>query len=347
MVLIFTFVVAAGTSIVFGSLAAFLSRESLAAGLKEGTGGASASRRRHRVRSLLIVSQIALSFLLLTGAGLMLRSFVKMQRVDPGFVPQHILADEGVPNFTKYTKPEQYRELGNRMLESAKMRPGVMSVAHLFEFSVRSGFGSFRDGHQSYDIEGRPLKDGEMQPMAAARVASADYFKLLGIPLIEGRRFTEADTIGSAAGRDRSISRWCGINGPARIRSAIAFRSTMGKTWQKIVGVVGDTKELALDHPADDQVYVPLEQYPQWGSLLVRTMGDPMSVARDIRQSVYDVDPDTALTHMISLEAARSATLGIAAADDRFAGGVCGAGFGDGRYGHRRNHGADGEPAPA
>jgi len=308
VVLIFTFVVAAGTSIVFGSLAAFISRESLAAGLKEGTGGASASRRRHRVRSVLIVTQIALSFLLLAGAGLMLRSFVKMQRVDPGFVPQHILSMGVNPDFTKYTKPEQYRELANRVLESTKMRPGVMSVALSSSFPFDPDSEVFGTNTNTYDIEGRPLKDGEMQPMAVARVASPDYFKLLGIPLIEGRTITEADTseapqvvvINQALARHK----WPGDD---PVGHRISF--DMGKTWLKIIGIVGDTKELALDRPTSDQVYLSLEQYPQWGSLLVRTNGDPMSVARDVRQSVYDVDPDTALTNMISLEAARSATL--------------------------------------
>ncbi len=308
VVLLFTFIVAAGTSIVFGSLAAFLSRESLAAGLKEGTGGASASRRRHRVRSLLIVSQIALSFLLLTGAGLMLRSFVKLQRVDPGFVPQHILAMKVSPNFTKYTKNDQYRALSNRMLESAKMRPGVMSVAISSSFPFDPDSVVFGLGINPYLIEGRPLKDGEAQPTSAARVASADYFKLLGIPILEGRSFTEADTKDAqqVAIVNQALVRhhWAGED---PIGHRISFDD--GKTWQTIVGVVGDTKELALNQPADEQVYVPVDQYPQIGSLLVRTMGDPMSVARDIRQSVYDVDPDTALTHMQSLEAARSATL--------------------------------------
>ncbi len=212
------------------------------------------------------------------------------------------------PDFTKYTKPEQYRELANRVLESTKMRPGVMSVALSSSFPFDPDSEVFGTNTNTYDIEGRPLKDGEMQPMAVARVASPDYFKLLGIPLIEGRTITEADTseapqvvvINQALARHK----WPGDD---PVGHRISF--DMGKTWLKIIGIVGDTKELALDRPTSDQVYLSLEQYPQWGSLLVRTNGDPMSVARDVRQSVYDVDPDTALTNMISLEAARSATL--------------------------------------
>ena len=308
VVLLFTFLIAAGTSIVFGSLAAFISRESLAAGLKEGTGGASASRRRHRVRSVLIVSQIALSFLLLTGAGLMLRSFVKLQRVDPGFVPQHVLVMDTAPNFTKYKGPDQYRQLGNRILESAKMRPGVMSVAISSSFPFDPDSTVFGLGVNTYMIEGRPLKDGEPEITTAARIASPDYFKLLGIPLIKGRTFTEADGAETpqVAIINQAVVRhhWTGED---PIGHRISFDE--GKTWQQIVGIVGDTKELTLGKPADDEVYLAFSQFPQVGSLLVRTDGDPMSVARDIRQSVYDVDPDTALTHMQSLETARTATL--------------------------------------
>jgi predicted permease len=308
VVLLFTFVVAGGTSIVFGSLAAFLSRESLAAGLKEGTGGASASQRRHRVRSVLIVTQIALSFLLLTGAGLMLRSFVRLQRVDPGFVPQHILAMKVSPNFTKYTQNEQYRALGHRMLEAAKTRPGVMSVAISSSFPFDPDSAVFGLGINPFVIQGRPLKDGEAMPTTTARIASPDYFGVLGIPLIEGRTFNEADTSEApqVAIINQTLARhlWPGDD---PVGHSISFDE--GKMWIKIVGIVGDTKELTLDHPADNEVYLPLDQYPQVSGLLVRTFGDPMSVGREIRQSVYDVDPDTALTHMQSLETARSATL--------------------------------------
>ena len=309
VVLLFTFVIAAGTSIIFGSLAAFISRESLAAGLKEGTGGASASRRRHRVRSVLIVSQIALSFLLLTGAGLMLRSFVKLQRVDPGFVPQHVLAMDTAPNFTKYKGNDQYRQLGNRMLESAKTRPGVMSVAISSSFPFDPDSTVFGLGVNTYMIEGRPLRDGEPELTTAARVASPDYFKLLGIPLIKGRTFTEADGAETqqVAIINQAVAQhhWAGDD---PIGHRITFDD--GKTWQTIIGVVGDTKELTLSQPASDEIYLAFNQFPQVGSLLVRTdAADPMSVARDIRQSVYDVDPDTALTHMQSLETARTATL--------------------------------------
>jgi predicted permease len=157
-------------------------------------------------------------------------------------------------------------------------------------------------------IEGRPLKDGEPEATTAARIASPDYFKLLGIPITEGRTFNEADTAEAPqvaiVNRALALHHWPGDD---PIGHRISFDE--GKTWQRIVGVVGDTKELTLSQPANDVVYLTMDQFPQVGSLLVRSHGDPMNVARDIRQSVYDVDPDTALTHMQSLETAQSATL--------------------------------------
>ncbi len=200
VVLIFTFIVAAGTSIVFGSLAAFISRESLAAGLKEGTGGASASRRRHRVRSVLIVTQIALSFLLLAGAGLMLRSFVKMQRVDPGFVPQHILSVGVNPDFTKYTKPEQYRELGEPRSRKHEDAAGSNVRGALFEFSVRSGFGSFRNEHQFLRHRGTPAERRRNAADGCSASGKPGLFQAAGNSADRGTHDHGSRHIGSAAG---------------------------------------------------------------------------------------------------------------------------------------------------
>src|SRR6202050_2984953 len=308
IVLLFALAAAMATSVVFGSLSAFFSRETVSSGLKEATGAASSSRGRHRVRSLLIISQVAFSFLLLAGAGLMLRSFVRLTKVSPGFVSQNVLAMDINANFAKYTKPEQYAGLAQRLLESVKTEPGVVSAAISSSFPFDPDSIIFGPQFGTFDIESRPLKDGEVQPITTFRSASPDYFRTLGIPMIKARTFTNQDSreapkvaiINQALAKHR----W-------QNEDPIGHRVSVdnGKTWMAIIGVVGDTKEFGLDRPADDELFVALDQFPNVGSLIVRTMSDPMTLARDLRRRIYEVDADTAITNMETIEHARGATL--------------------------------------
>ena len=308
VVLFFALIAAVATSIVFGTLSAFFSRETVALGLKEGTGGASSSRSRHRIRSLLIVSQVAFSFLLLAGAGLMLRSFIKLTKVNPGFVSQNVLAMDINANFSKYTKPEQYGALAQRLLDSVKTEPGVLAAAISSSFPFDPDSLMFGPQFGTFDIENRPLKDGEVQPVTTFRATSPDYFRTLGIPLIKGRAFADQDSreAPKVAIINQTLAhhRWPGQD-PLGHRVSV----DAGKTWMTIVAVVGDTKEFGLGRPADDELYIALDQFPNVGSLIVRTMGDPIALARDLRHRIYEVDPDTAITNMETLEHARGATL--------------------------------------
>jgi putative ABC transport system permease protein len=308
VVLLFALIAAIGTSVFFGSISAFFSRETVATGLKEGPGGVWSSRSRHRLRSVLIISQVAFSFLLLAGAGLMLRSFIRLTKVNPGFVAQNVLAMDINANFSKYTKPEQYAGLAQRLLESVKTEPGVLSAAISSSFPFDPDSVMFGPQFGTFDIENRPLKDGEVQPVTTFRAVSPDYFRTLGIPLLSGRAFTDLDSreapkvaiINQALAKHRWPS-----------EDAIGHRLSVdsGMNWMTIVGVVGNTKELGLDRPADDQLYVALDQFPSVGSLVVRSSGDPLALGRDLRQRIYEVDSDTAITNMQTIEHARGATL--------------------------------------
>src|SRR5260370_4031391 len=188
------FAVAAGflTSIVSGSVSALYSREDLSAGLKDGTMHPSTGRRRTRARDVLVVCQVAFSFLLLIGAGLMLRSFSKLRNVDPGFVPQRVLAMSINFNWSKYiNKPEQRRQLSERILRKIQMQPGVLYAAYSSSYPIDAD--NAMGWTSKMIIEGRPVPEGERVPVAAIRITGTDYFKALGIPLISGRTFQESD----------------------------------------------------------------------------------------------------------------------------------------------------------
>jgi putative ABC transport system permease protein len=309
-VLIFSLLAAVITSILAGSALAFSSRQNLASGLREGTAQASSSIGRRRVRSILIVAQVAFSFILLIGAGLMLRSFVKLQNVDPGFVTHKVLTMAIDLNWSKYTTPQVQRNAARTILQNVSSLPGVQAAAISSSFpldpdAIVRGSGAFNNRFQ---IEGRPVREGEVPPTSGARAITADYFKSLGIPLVHGRMFTANDKEDAPAvaiiNQALAKNRW-GKDDPLNKR--ISFDG--GISWIMIIGVVGNTKEFGLAENSSEQIYLPMDQVPGVGSLLVRTSVDPLAQENKIREAVMRFDPQTAITNLETLEQARNDTL--------------------------------------
>jgi putative ABC transport system permease protein len=312
-VLLFTLLAALLTSIVSGSVLGFSSRQQLATGLREGTRQSNQGRGRKRTRNVLIVAQVAFSFVLLIGAGLMLRSFVRLQSVDPGFVPQSVLTMALDLNWSTHfndreKREEQSREIARKLLEKLQVLPGVQYAAVASSFPLDPDLISMGPGTSSFQIEGRPLRAGETPPITTVRLGTVGYFRTLGIPLIKGRTFAATDN-GKApkvAVVNQSLARhrWPGEDS---VDKRVSFDD--GKTWITIVGIVGDTKEMGLNQKVQDEIYGPIEQNPQVGSLLVRTIEDPMLLANQVRRAVHDVDPQIAIANFETLEQARSETL--------------------------------------
>ena len=305
-VLVFTLFAALGTSIVFGTISALFSRVNLSSGMKEGSSGTGAGQRRNRVRSVLIVSQIAFSFMLLIGAGLMLRSLFKLQQVDPGFVPQRVLAMRTTLSFSKYAKTEQLTDAVKKLLVRVKSEPGVLSAAissgYPLESEVITAGASAFSG--PFQIEGRDLRPGETPPVGGQFTVSPEYFSTLGIPLKQGRHFEDTDD----AGRELVV-----IINEAMKRQYWAHEDPIGKRvsgdngehWATVVGVVGDVREFGLDRAPSPEFYVPQAQGPGPATLIVRTTAEPGSMARAITRAVHDVDSQAAVTRVITLEQAR------------------------------------------
>jgi putative ABC transport system permease protein len=303
--LVFTLVAALGTSVLFGTLAALFSRANLTSGLKQGTSGT--GRRKNRVRDALIVSQIAFSFILLIGAGLMLRSLQKLLTVDAGFSAQHVLAMRTTFSFSKYASGDQLTLVGKKVLDRVQAVPGVLSaslssVYPLEQEAIVAGANAFSG---PFRIEGRELSPGEAPPVTSQIVVSPGYFQTLGIPLREGRLLADADD-----GKHQIVVL---INEAAQ-RRFWPHEDPVGKRvkgendsqWTTIVGVVGDVRDFGLERPAPPEFYVPQGEGVGPNALLVRTAADPASVALAVASAVHEVDSQVAVTHTLTLEQARS-----------------------------------------
>jgi putative ABC transport system permease protein len=302
-VLLVALAIAIGTSIFFGSVSALHSREDIGEGMKDGAPHTTAGRRRSRTRSLLVVCQVAFSLVLLIGAGLLLRSLLKLQEVDPGFVPDRVLAMRVDLNWSKYPRRQQIRELGIRMLERIQSQPGVLSAAISSSYPLDPD-NAMGEGKNDFQIEGRPLRSGESPRIANSRAATPDYFKTLGIRLTQGRNFdaSDNDKAPPVVVINRSMARrYWGNQSP--IGRRITFDDA--ETWHKIIGVVGDVHEFGPQLPAGDEAYFPYSQYPSLSAVLVRTDRDPMLIANQLRQAIRDVDAQTAIANVKTLEQAR------------------------------------------
>jgi putative ABC transport system permease protein len=306
-VLLFTLLVALGTSIIFGSISALFSRVNLTSGLKDGSVSSGSGRQHSRVRGALIVSQVAFSFILLIGAGLMLRSLFNMLRVNPGFVPQHSIAMTLDVNWSVYGMSEDEVKLGEvakKLVDRIEAQPGVVSAALSGSYPLEPELVAGGPSSNSFQIEGRPLGPSEVPPMADTADVSADYFRALGIPLIRGREFNPTD--------DAKAPKVAIINKAMQHRfwpnedplgKRVSFDD--GKDWWQIVGVVGDVHDIGMEHAPTLQAYGPLAQsYMSLSTLVVRTSANPARMGNELTGIVHGVDPLMAVSQVITLDQA-------------------------------------------
>jgi len=301
--LLFALAAAFLTSIVAGSVAAIRPRNNFTPGLKDGGCNFSMDRRRVTARNALVVCQVAFSFVLLIGAGLMLRSFFKLRSVDPGFVPQRVLAMKVSLNWSKYSQGEHVLDLTDRLLSRLRQLPGVLSVAASSSYPLDADAMRFGGWNQRITIEGRPENGSERPPLTEVRSASVDYFKTLGIPLVEGRIFERSDNehAPKVAIVNQTMARHY-FQGSSPIGRRIS--NDGGESWVTVVGVVADVKELGLDRDTADELYLAHTQAPGLGSVLVRTQQDGIGLADDMRGALRSLDPEIAVPNVVTLEQA-------------------------------------------
>jgi len=300
-VLLFTLGVALFVSVLTGTAPAVARRENLITTLKEGGSQSTLGSVRGKLRSALIVAQVAVSFLLLIGAGLTVRSLINLQHVDPGFRPENVLTIQFSLDFSRYTSNEKVLAFWDSLLEKAQALPGVTSVAAAGVFPLDKSPAL----NNQYDIEGQQGNDTG-KPIAELNVISPGYLQVLGIPLLSGRNFDRRDRPESAKvaiiTQSTAQRHWHNQDPVGR-----RFSFDNGKTWTEIIGVIGDVHEHGLDLPVNDLIYLPFAQYPQNGpALMARTLGDPMAVARAVVQRLYEVDPNQPAGRIQSLEQYRA-----------------------------------------
>lgn len=302
-VLLFTLGLSLLTGMVFGAAPAFSQRISLVTALKDGSNSATSKTDGNRVRNMLAVGQVAISFMLLIGAGLMIRSFVKLQQIDAGYNGDHVLTANIPLNFSKYTTNQANLNFFDRLKQNLEGSPGILAVA----FNSGAPLAPGSPMRQEFEVEGRPT-DGLSKLVTSIEVATPDTFRLLGVPIVGGRPFSAEDKEG--APRVTIISRTLGRHYFANedpLNKRIS--ADKGKTWFTIVGVVGDVKQYGLDRDPVDTIYVPEAQYPMGNTILLKTAGDPMNYAGQLRKAVFAIDKEQPVTDIKSLDELRGDSL--------------------------------------
>jgi putative ABC transport system permease protein len=287
-VLAFTLGITVLTGLVFGLAPALqVARVDLNEGLKEGGRSGSGGTRNKRLRSLMMVSEIALSFMLLVGAGLLIKSFMRLREVSPGFTPANVLTMRVNLLPGKYAEGEPRVQLLRQTLEHLKTLPGVQSAGAVL--SLPLGGDTFNVG-RSYIREGRPFTPEE-SASATYLAATPDYFHTLQIPLLGGRPFNDQDTGTTTkvviVNETLAHQLWPGASPLGR--HITIWRDE--KFPREIVGIVADAKA-SLDAEAEPQMYVPYAQDSGWGSmsLVIRTTGDPAATAAAARSEIRSLD---------------------------------------------------------
>ncbi|MDT5156916.1 MAG: hypothetical protein QOH51_1273 [Acidobacteriota bacterium] len=300
-VLLFTLGVSVLTGVVFGLAPAFqTSNVNLHDTLKEGGRSGNAGVRRG-VRNALVIAEMAFAVVLLVGAGLLIRSFIELQQVSPGFQPHGVLAMQVSLPASKYAEPMQRAAFDRQMLEQVRGVAGVKDAATTttLPMSGMNQSGSFR-------IEGKQVGPGEDSPHGDRWMVSDDYFQTMGIHLIEGRFFDAHDTADSpgVAIIDEAMARkyWPGEDA---LGKRITFEGgAQAPRYREIVGIVGHVRNEGLEGESRVQYYVPYAQRANGTDLFVAvsTDGDPSSLAPAVRGAIASVDRDLPVYRVTTME---------------------------------------------
>jgi putative ABC transport system permease protein len=253
------------------------------------------------VRGLFVVAEVALAIVLLVGAGLLLKSFQKLQEVDPGFRPENLLTMQISLPSTKYREPSQIDSFFQQALEKIRSLPGVESagISTSVPMSGANSAGSFT-------IEGRTIAPGEMAPWGNRWFAGASYFQTMGIRLLKGRFFDDRDVRDAppVAIIDETMERkfWPDEN-PIGKRISFQRNAQGNPVWREIVGVVGHVKHRSLEGESPVQYYIPHRQLSASTVFLVaRSAVEPASLAGAVRGSVQQVDPELPVFRVTTME---------------------------------------------
>ncbi|MEJ7809787.1 MAG: ABC transporter permease [Gemmatimonadaceae bacterium] len=300
-VLLFALALSLATGLVFGLVPAIRApRTDLQGALRDGGRGSTAGRRSHRLRALLVMSEMALALVLATSAGLMVKSFRRLAQVDPGFRPDNVLAVSLTIRKSRYPDATRYLPFYRHLLERVREVPGVQAVG-----AIKNGpLLNAASGGEPYPftVVGRSLPPAGAEPRADVHPVSPDYFRAMGIPILRGRPLSEQDdeTAPLVAIISGSLARrfWPGA-------SPVGETITYGGRPRQIVGVAGDVRYARMDSLPGAAIYVPVFQEPRIAvTLLVRTAGDPAAAAPGVRAAIRALDPSLPITQLVTMRQA-------------------------------------------
>jgi predicted permease len=302
-VFLFSLAISMATGIVFGIVPALrVSSVNLSDSLKQAGGRSGLGAQGKFTRDMLVVVEVALAMVLLTGAGLMIESFEKVRQADPGFRAEHVLVMHVPLPETKYPDLAKRTAFFDQALDRVGHLPGVDSAGITTWVPLTN-----RGGSSGVTIEGRPDPGPGNVLDANTRVVSKDYFRTMGVTLKSGRFFDGTERVDSppVAIINETMARqfWPGENPIGRRFKNGTFTSTA--PWATIIGIVGDMHQMGLDVPARAEKYYPYAQFKFFAPryLVVKTAADPAEMATAIRQQIWAVDKTQPVADVMSMKA--------------------------------------------
>jgi putative ABC transport system permease protein len=301
-VLLFTLGLSLITGVLFGILPAWQSKGDLLTAMKQGGTSAGPSPATRRLQRILIVAQVAFAVVLLVGAGLLLATVYRLQKVDLGYHGDRVISAEVFTNFTKYPTAAKQIAFYDATLRRFAATPGVVSAA----ITNAVPLSAITPGANPLMFKGEG-DTADARRTADVNISTPGYLTTLGIPLVNGRDFAESDTAESprVAVINSAMARYW--NGSPLGRE-VSFDN--GRTWVSIVGIAGDTRQYGVEHGPIPEIFIPLAQSQGTGGrLIVRTHDDPTAFATTLREAVQAVDPDMPVKNIVTLPELREQAL--------------------------------------
>ena len=298
-VLLFTLALSLATSILFGVLPALTARKGMS-GLKLASGTTTAAVQGNRFRNGLVVAEVALSFVMLTSAGLMIRTLLKLRAVNAGYDGENVVTMQLPLDWHKYDTDEKTRAYEDTILQRVATLPGVSAAA------LTSAVPMDTNGPNQTElyVDGRTPDPSQPKLLVNVMQYSPDAFRTLGIPLLRGRGISASDrakTLQVVVVSQSLAKRAWGDADPIGHH----LNTPDGKDTVQVVGVVADVHEFGLDKKVVDTIYVPLAQSPGAGSLVLRTLGEPLNSLADVRTAIRQIDPEQAIADVKTLDELR------------------------------------------
>ncbi|HXM74972.1 MAG TPA: ABC transporter permease [Chthoniobacterales bacterium] len=308
-VLAFTLAISVFTGVIFGLAPALqASKLDVSSSLKEG-GRTGENYRRTSARNLLLIGEVAMSLVLLVGAGLLIKSFMRLQEVKPGFNPDRVLIASISLPAAKYKEEQQRVDFYRALLERLAAVPGVKAAGAGVTLPLRAS--NYSIG-KAFIPEGRSLDADESVDASWSTITPA-YFEALQVPLLAGRFFNEHDD--ARAPKVVIVNRHLAKKYFGSETAAIGKRITIWRAenfLREITGVVGDTKATGLEDESGEQIYTPHSQDGSWGfmALVIRTAGDPAAMTNTLRREVTGLDKDLPIFNVKTMDDVVAASIG-------------------------------------